>query len=305
MLKVVKHFLNGSRYIISPFSSIQNQISQLQESIYYIQQSLGRIESRQCNPELISKLKDSEFKVSSQWGEDGIIQFLLKSLKIERDIFVEFGVEDYRESNTRFLLTNNNWSGLIIDGSESYIKFIKNDPIYWRYNLKAVSAFVTSENINDLLLDNGIEGDIGLLSVDIDGNDYWIWKAIHVVKPSIVIAEYNSRFGPSRAVTTPYSPHFVRSEAHYSMIYYGASLKALCFLAQQKGYAFVGCNSSGNNAFFIRRDLKPDHIPELTAEKGYIAGQFRESRNEEGLLAFLSAEEEAKILDSLPLEKVD
>ncbi len=305
MLNTVKHLLNEPRYTNSTSSSMQNQISQLQESVYYIQQALGRIESRQCNPELISDLKDSEFKVFSQWGEDGIIQFLLKSLQIERDIFVEFGVQDYRESNTRFLLTNNNWSGLIIDGSESYIKFIKNDPIYWRYNLKAVSAFVTSENINDLLLDNGIEGEIGLLSVDIDGNDYWVWKAIHAVKPVIVIAEYNSRFGPSKAVTTPYSPDFVRSEAHYSMIYYGASLKALCLLAEQKGYAFVGCNSAGNNAFFIRRDLKPDHIPELTAEKGYVASQFRESRDEKGQLIFLSADDEAKVLDSLPLTKVE
>jgi hypothetical protein len=290
---------------MSPLVSIQRPVAQIQESVYYMQQALGRIENRQCSLELIGELKDSEFKVSSQWGEDGIIQFLLKSLPIERKIFVEFGVQDYRESNTRFLLTNNNWSGLILDGSKGDIKFVKSDPIYWRYNLKAVHAFVTSENINDLLLDNGIEGEIGLLSVDIDRNDYWVWQAINVVKPAIVVSKYNFRFGPNKAVTTPYAPGFVRSEAHHSMIYYGASLKALCLLAGQKGYAFVGCNSAGNNAFFVRRDLRPAHMPELTSEAGYVADQFRESRNKDGQLTFLSNEEELKILNSLPLIEVE
>jgi hypothetical protein len=300
MLNKIKRIPN----ILKSVALLHAEVAQLQESIYYIQQSLGRIEGRQCNPGSIKNLKDSEFKVSSQWGEDGIIQYLLNNVRVERNIFVEFGVQDYRESNTRFLLANNNWSGMVIDGSEEYIKFIKNDPLYWRYNLKAVNAFITSDNINGLLADNGITGEIGLLSVDIDGNDYWVWKAINVVNPAIVVAEYNSRFGPSKALSTPYAPGFVRSEAHYSMIYYGTSLKALCLLAEQKGYDLVGCNSAGNNAFFVRKDLRPDHLLALTSEKAYVAGKFRESRAQDGQLLFLSPEEEAKILDSLPLVEV-
>jgi hypothetical protein len=291
--------------ILKSVTLLQSQVSQVQDSIYYMQQALGRIESRQCEPGSIKDIKDSEFKVSSQWGEDGIIQYLLKCIQVKRNIFVEFGVQDYRESNTRFLLANNNWSGMVLDGSEEYIKFIKNDPIYWRYNLKAVNAFITSENINSLLEDNGITGEIGLLSVDIDGNDYWVWKAINVVNPAIVVAEYNSRFGPSKALSTPYDPAFVRSKAHHSMIYYGTSLQALCLIAEEKGYDLVGCNSAGNNAFFVRKDLRPDYMSALTSEEAYVAGQFRESRHEDGQLMLLTLEEETKLLDSLPLVEVE
>ncbi|MBD1874001.1 hypothetical protein H6F75_10935 [Nodosilinea sp. FACHB-131] len=279
-------------------------LKELKVTLGKIQESLGRIEARQ-NQHLDSKdLLSHEFRTFSQWGEDGIIQFLLRHIEVSRKVFVEFGVENYSESNTRFLLVNNNWSGLVIDGDKSNVDHIKNDPIYWRYNLKAVHAFITKENINIILSENGIKGDIGILSVDIDGNDYWVWKEISTINPAIVIAEYNSRFGKDRAVTTPYNENFVRSHAHYSMIYYGASLKALYFLAEEKGYTFVGCNSAGNNAFFVRKDLKPDYIKELTPEEGYVAGKFREARDANGELLFLKVEEEQKILSDLPLVEV-
>jgi hypothetical protein len=141
--------------------------------------------------------------------------------------------------------------------------------------------------------------------VDIDGNDYWVWQAIDCVNPAIVVSEYNFRFGANKAVTVPYDASFVRTKAHYSNIYYGASLKALCILADRKGYAFVGCNSAGNNAFFVRKDLKPDSLKELTPEEGYVAAQFRESRDEKGNFLYLSLEEEQKILSSLPLVEIE
>ena len=276
----------------------------LQGQIHQIKQTLGRIENRQLQYLSQLDIQTNEFQSFSQWGEDGIIQFLLRYIPIKNKIFVEFGVQKYVESNTRFLLINNNWQGLILDASENNIKYIINDPIYWRYNLKAVNAFITKNNINSLMFDNGIEGEIGLLSIDIDGNDYWIWKEINVVKPAIVIVEYNHRFGKNQAVTVPYDENFIRSQAHYSRIYYGASLKAFYLLARQKGYAFVGCNSGGNNAFFVRQDLKPEAIKELTVEEGYVAGKFRESRNQEGKLNYLSPQQEQEILASLPLVEI-
>lgn len=276
-----------------------------QSTLAKLQESIGRLELRQLEYLGKTEIHQNEFRVFSQWGEDGIIQFLLRHIKIPRKIFVEFGVENYIESNTRFLLVNDNWAGLVIDGSHENINFIKKDPIYWKYNLKAISAFIDKDNINELLAENGIKGEIGILSIDIDGNDYWVWEAIDVVDPAIVIIEYNSRFGKDKSVTIPYDPSFIRSRAHYSMIYYGASLKALCLLAEKKGYVFVGCNTVGVNAFFIRKDLKPDNIRELTLEEGYVAGKFRESRDKEGELIFLNMEEEQKILSSLPLLQVD
>jgi hypothetical protein len=281
------------------------KLSQLQTRLSRVQEALGRVEARQLRLQDEERLQGNEFRVFSQWGEDGIIQFLIARLNIRNRIFVEFGVENYLESNTRFLLIYNGWSGLVMDGNEENIRYIRDDPIYWQYNLKAAHAFVTAENINSLLDKNGMRGEIGLLSIDIDGNDYWVWKALQIVQPALVVIEYNFRFGKDRAVTIPYTKHFIRQEAHFSGVYYGASLKALYLLALKKGYAFVGCNSAGNNAFFVRRDLKPEEIPEVTVEEGYVAGQFRESRDQRGELAYLSPEEEKEILASLPLVDVE
>ena len=273
--------------------------------MHKLQESVGRIENRQIDGFAKNSISENEFRAFSQWGEDGIIQYLIRNINISRKIFIEFGVQNYTESNTRFLLINNNWSGLVIDGGSDYITYIKNDPIYWQYNLKAVNSFITRDNINQIFLDNGIQGEIGLLSVDIDGNDYWVWEAINSVNPAIVVSEYNFRFGATRAVTVPYDAGFVRTKAHHSNIYYGASLKALCILANKKGYSFVGCNSTGNNAFFVRNDLKIDSLKELTSEEGYVTAQFRESRDEFGNLLYLSLEEEQKLLNSLPLVSID
>ena len=136
---------------------------------------------------------------------------------------------------------------------------------------RAVEAFVTRDNINALIVWQGIASEIGLLSIDLDGNDYWVWRAIDVVSPAIVVVEYNHRFGRDLAVTIPYDENFKRG-GRYPVYYFGASLKALCLLGGRKGYAFVGCNSAGNNAFFVRKDLKPDSIKELTVEEGLCRG---------------------------------
>ena len=275
-----------------------------EQKINNIQEALGRIETRQNERESTLNIDEQEFRVFSQWGEDGIIQFLVKNIEIKNQIFVEFGVESYLESNTRFLLVNNNWSGLVIDGSPDNIAYIKSDPIYWRYTLKAVCEFITKDNINGLLKKNGIVGDIGVLSIDIDGNDYWVWEAVNIVNPAIVIVEYNARFGSKLSVTVPYDPSFVRSEKHHSMIYFGASLQALCNLGAKKGYSFVGCCSAGVNGFFVRKDLMVDKIKEVTVAEGFVKNKFRESRDEGGQMIYLTPEEEQKLIMSMPLQQI-
>jgi len=245
-----------------------------------------------------------EFKVFSQWGEDGIIQWLIRNLEIREKRFIEFGVQNYIESNTRFLLMHDNWDGLVIDGSEENIDFIKHDDIYWRYNLRAVSQFITVNNINTIFENNGFQGRIGILSIDIDGNDYWIWNAIKCVLPDIVICEYNHRFGKERAVTIPYAPDFVREKAHYSCIYYGASIQAFVQLAKKKRYSLVAGNSSGNNIFFVRDDLLNATVRKKDVSECFKQGKFRESRNPDGSLAFLTLEDEQLLLDKLPVVDV-
>ena len=251
-------------------------MADLRRDLDHVRMAIGRQESRAVRAAAYGSLRESEFKVFSQWGEDGIIQYLLGKVPIENTTFVEFGVESYEEANTRFLLQNDNWRGLIIDGGTRHKRFVRAAGLEWRHDVTALSAFVTRENINDLLRGARVAGDIGLLSVDIDGNDYWVFEAINVVHPRIVVLEYNSTFGPTHAVTVPYDPTFVRGKAHPSNLYYGASLSALCILASRKGYVFTGSNSAGNNAFFVREDLA-NGVPRPSPKEGWIASRFREA----------------------------
>jgi hypothetical protein len=268
-----------------------------------VQQALGRIEARQTAAVTPGELENAEFKVSSQWGEDGIIEHLVRNVAIEREIFVEFGVQDYREANTRFLLTNRNWAGLVMDGSAENIAFIKQDSIYWRFNLKAERAFLTRENINESIAGQGVSGDIGLLSIDIDGNDYWVWQAIDCISPRIVVTEYNALFGPAAPVSVPYEPSFERGRAHYSNLYWGCSLAALVHLGGTKGYVLVGCNSAGNNAFFVRKDVL-GRLPARRSPDAFRPAKFRESRNPDGSLSYLDAAKAIDQIEHLPLVNV-
>lgn len=235
---------------------------------------------------ILSDIQNAEFQIFSQWGDDGIINFLVNYLHIKEKNFVEFGVENYTECNTRFLLINDNWRGLIMDGSESNMQSVRNEMLYWKYDLTAVATFITAENINGLLLDNGFKGEIGLLHIDIDGNDYWVWKAINVVQPILVIVEYNSVFGDQNPWTTPYNPSFIRTKAHFSNLYFGSSITSLCDLAEEKGYSFIGCNSNGNNAYFVRKD-RLRQLQVKTVKEGYVLSKFSEGRNMNGELTFL------------------
>lgn len=250
-----------------------------------------------------TNLSETEFQVFSQWGDDGIIQYLINKVDISNTIFIEFGVENYTEANTRYLLMHDNWSGLVIDGSKSNIDYIKRDPIFWKYELTAVNQFITKDNINQIISDAGFSGDIGLLHIDIDGNDYWIWDAIETVKADIVIMEYNSVLGSDQKISIPYKADFVRKKAHHSLLYAGASLPALCHLADQKGYVFVGCNSNGNNAYFVLKE-KADQLNNYTAKEGYVASKFREARNEQNEFMFVPRNKRKQILEKMPFVNV-
>jgi hypothetical protein len=255
-------------------------------------------------PACIINIQKSEFKVFSQWGDDGIIEFLVSYLDIPSKTFIEFGVEDYTESNTRFLLINRNWSGLIMDGSKKNIDYIHKENIYWQHNLTAKQVFITKENINKEIVDSGFSGELGILHVDIDGNDYWIWKEIDSVNPVIIIVEYNSVFGKDRAITVPYDPSFVRTEKHYSDLYFGASIKAFVTLGQSRGYSFIGCNTAGNNAYFVRND-KMKELKSLKAEEGYVESKFRECRDQQRNLTYVSGSNRIEVLNGLQVVNVE
>jgi hypothetical protein len=290
----------------SHFFSIVGELRTIERRIEFLQEAIGRVEARQLKNNPDFDLNRNEFRVFSQWGDDGIIQYLVSNIEIPNRIFVEFGMDNYNmESNTRFLLSNNNWSGLVIDSDLENISRLKNSPTYWLYNLKVQQAFISKENINDILKENGVFGEIGLLSIDIDGNDFWIWEAIDVIDPVIVIAEYNHRFGKDLSVSIPYTEDFRRDAAHPSKMYFGASLKAICTLANRKGYDFLGCNINGVNAYFVRKDRRPDYIKACNHEEGFIPGSFSEMTFKNGVPEKTSPEDESAILVSLDLPLVN
>lgn len=261
----------------------------------------GQSAARQIRAvERVECLWDAEFRVTSQWGEDGIIEWLVKQLGEVPETFVEFGVENYRESNTRFLLQHRNWRGLVIDGSETNINQIRKDDISWRHDLTAVASFITRENINSIIEEAGFKGEIGILSIDIDGVDYWVWEAISIVNPVILIVEYNSAFGDLLPLTVPYRPDFSRSQAHFSNLYYGLSIQAARLLANERGYRFVGTNRAGSNAFFVRGD-RGDRILQRITRVNDRPSRFREGRAINGALSFLSPFDRSSVLADLPV----
>ena len=261
----------------------------------------GRAAARdQAKGQRISDLRAVEFSVFSQWGEDGIIEWLVAQLQLPNHRFIEFGVESFVEANCRFLLQNRNWKGLVMDGSELNIQRLRASKLHWMHDLTAKSAFITAENINALIEEVGFAGPLGLLSIDIDGNDYWVWKAISVVDPAIVICEYNAILGDTRSIVVPYAPDFRRLEAHHSGLYYGASIMALRELAAEKGYTCLGSNANGINAFFVRNDLAKTLLP-LIAEQKAFPSHHRDSRGPDGKLTFARGLNRLALISDMPV----
>lgn len=297
MLQRFRKIISRWRHLPQVLSAIERRQTDLLLLLGKSQSThLRQLQAADCFPE-------AEFKVFSQFGDDGIIQYLLQALDIAPQTFIEFGVEDYTEANTRFLLMNNNWRGLVMDGSGSHIEAIRQSSLYWKHDLTPVHAWITPDNINTLIADSGFSGKLGILSIDVDGNDFYVWQAIHVVEPLVVIAEYNSVFGPDLPISIPQQDDFCRTQAHYSNLYWGCSLSALHYLASKKGYALIGCNSAGNNAYFVRKD----HLGPFQArspQEAFVESRFRESRNSEGALTFVSGKDRLDLIKALPVYQV-
>jgi hypothetical protein len=214
-------------------------------------------------------LSDYEFRVRSQSGEDGILSYLFKKVGTTNRTFVEFGIQDGAQCNAAHLALSCGWNGLFIEANakdadlarEYYSKMIDTkdkriEPV------RVAEAYVSPDNINNILETHGLKGEIDLLSIDIDSYDYWVWKAIEQVRARVVAIEYNADFGPAKAVTVPMGCEVDRP-------YFGASLSALAKVGLQKGYALVGCSSNGVNAFFVQRTLLGDGLVELTPGQAF------------------------------------
>lgn len=212
------------------------------------------------------------FKVYSQNDEDGIIEEIFNRIGTTNKIFVEFGVENGLECNSHYLL-HKGWRGLWIEGNPEAFKeiFSKFFPVIRTGQLSVVNAFITKDNINHWISTVKIGGEIDLLSIDVDGNDYYVWQAINVVRPRVVVIEYNAKFPPNHEWKMAYNENHIWDGSDWQ----GASLKALELLGRKLGYRLVGTNFTGSNAFFVRQELAGDHfIDPPTAEALYNPARY-------------------------------
>ncbi len=266
--------------------------------------SQGKILAQLNRKKPLRPLHDCEFSVFSQFGEDGIIQQLTSAIPIAHRTFIEFGVEDFNESNCRFLLMHNNWRGFVIDGSERWIAALRQHDWFWKFDLRTKCAFMSRDNVNEVLLESGFDRDLGLLSIDVDGMDYWLLSAVRAFAPRILIVEYNSLFGGERCITVPYSENFSRRQAHYSDLYFGASLGALSQAASLLGYSLIGTESAGVNAFFVRNDLLNSEVQAVSVAQAFQPSTLRQSRNRYGKLDYLTLEQRAATIRGMPVVNV-
>ena len=217
---------------------------------------------------------DVEFSSYSQNGEDGILLLIFSVIGCQSKRVVEACAGDGIECNAANLIINHGWSGLLFDGNADAIKrgkaFYTQRTNAWRFHRlppTLVHSWITAENVNDAIRENHVTGDIDLLSLDMDGVDFWIWKAIDCISPRVVVLEYNNRWTSQHSVTVPYSGDFVGTGVSVEGEgYFGASLPAFVKLGREKGYRLVGANGPDTNAFFMRDDVGQEFFPKVTAE---------------------------------------
>ncbi len=213
-------------------------------------------------------LNQTGFRAFSQFEEDGLLLYIFAAIGMTHKTFLEIGSDDGINSNSANLALNFGWSGTFIDGNPKAIErgryFYNKYPHPWGIKPIFVEALVKRENINTLVKNSGLSGEIGLLSIDIDGNDYWIWDALEVVQPQVVVIETQVAFGLENIVV-PYNPEYAFPGKNPT--YHGASPTAMVKLGKKKGYRLVGANDLGFNFIFVRNDLAQNILPEVSIEE--------------------------------------
>jgi hypothetical protein len=217
----------------------------------------------------LPNLRDVGFRVYSQVDEDGILLYIFSLIGTRTKRCIELAFGSPYGANTTNLLCNWGWTGLLIEGDESQARdakeYFRLHPDTWYFPPAVVHAWVTKENINAIVDEHNFTGEIDLLSLDVDGNDWWFWKELDVVRPRVVIVEYNNLWNSERAVTVPYREDFVY-DAGSPTLHLGASLLAFVKLAREKGYRLVGSNRYDYNAFFVADGVGEDVLPAVPLE---------------------------------------
>lgn len=217
----------------------------------------------------LPSLREVGFRQYSQFEEDGILLYLFSIITPVGRSCLELCAGTGIECNTANLIVNHGWWGHLFDGDADNVA--RGRAFYAHHHdtfLRPPNfsrAWITAENVNQLVADSGLRGPVDLLSLDMDGNDYWIWKALEVVEPTVVICETHNTIPPDLALTIPYNPTFQLGS--FDDDFRGASLKAMVNLGRAKGYRLVGTHRFGFNAFFIKNGMADDLLPEVSPEQ--------------------------------------
>jgi hypothetical protein len=253
--------------LLKKYYQIWNLKSRISAQVQISQQSLFQQYRSAFKTDKQISFKDSGYRVFSQFEEDGKLLYLFSHIGMDASTFVEIGSDDGINSNSANLAFNFGWHGLFIDGNKKAIdrgrSIYSNYPHKWDYPPVFTNAFVKKDNVNDLITSANLKGDIGLLSIDIDGNDFWIWDAINTVTPRVVIIESQVIFG-DKDLVVPYDENYYYSASN--PYYHGASPQAMVNLAKKKGYRLVGSNKLGFNLFFVREEYISDKLPEVSVQ---------------------------------------
>ncbi|MDQ3789234.1 MAG: hypothetical protein M3422_18555 [Actinomycetota bacterium] len=195
-----------------------------------------------------------EYQLFSQNGEDGVLAEILRRVGAPSRWFVEFGVESGREGNCIALADVAGWQGLFMeaDGSHHHLLAQK---YRWNTKIRTLHTTVTPDRITELFGYGDVPPEPDVVSIDIDGGDYWVWQAMEH-RPRVVVVEYNSGLSPDERLVQPPD-----AGPWSGTGFFGASLGALTALADHKGYQLVHCELAGANAFFVRSDLAVCFLP--------------------------------------------
>lgn len=271
--EIVKSILLGILSIVHPLNRLISQNIQSPSINQQIQTSLQTqwLMAKKQNIKVFDDIKDAGFRCYSQYEEDGIILYLLSMVGISNRTVVEIccGTGDVCMATN--LIINHGFKGYLFDGDASNIRFAKSFFAH-QTDCRAVKpnitkAWITKDNVNDLIRESGIEGEVDLFSLDIDGNDYYIWEAIDVIRPRICVFETHDMVPTNLAVTIPYKEDFyVWDKPGTEKYFRSVSLAAMDKLARKKGYTLVGSHKHGFNVFYVRNDLLHDLLPTPTLE---------------------------------------
>jgi hypothetical protein len=293
------------RVILRIFSKLKSYFNNDISNFHFLIGQNAILASRSMS-EKFQNLWDAEVKVFSQWGEDGILDYLCESLDLSKPRVLEVGAGNFSECNSRFLAENRNASVVAVDGRDDLISSMSKHSLMWKNHIFAVQEWVTPININKVI-NTARESMLGIdiFSLDLDGNDYWILEAANLQAVSIVVVEYNPLFGSKLSVSVPRNDRFNRTSEHFSWLYYGASLGAFIEILSHKGFVFVGSNRVGSNAFFVKEDLvQKIKLPLPVDLSRHTDWRIRESRNPAGKLDYLSNHERMNQINEMPLINV-